>query len=474
MGVTHHFAFENDHRLRLMREQLVYSSKASRRGAYAAVVLASIIAFSFCAITPLGPAPVENGVLFCLGIMAWSICALVSDAIFSRRTLTDAEVPYWHLAFTALHGANGLAWAMAVFAFWMPDNPLNQMALLMLCVLAIGNAANEHGESLLFVATLSVVHAFVTSLGFLLQDTEIGSVAMIVLPTSIVWYGFMTMHAQRRFRELVTTRLRNEDLVSEAAASRDEALVLKAKAESASNAKSAFLANMSHELRTPLNAIIGFSQIVRDELFGPLNNARYKDYMVDIEGSGQHLLGIINDILDIAKIESGKTELHREWVRPESVVEDAIRVVSGHPSANGVQLKTDYAHAGAAIHGDQRMLRQSVINLLSNAVKHTPADRVVSVRTEMTPSYALRIVVTDEGQGIAPHMVERVFEAFEQADNSYARDKQGTGLGLALVRAFVTAHHGRVWLESQVGKGTRAIIELPDVRAANDGIELAA
>jgi len=228
--------------------------------------------------------------------------------------------------------------------------------------------------------------------------------------------------------------------------------------------QAALLNSISHELRTPLNAIIGFSQIVRDEMFGPVGSPRYKDYMIDIEGSGQHLLGIINDILDIAKIEANRMTLTREWIDPASFIAEAAAVTRGQPRAMGVAIEVEQGPTGAVVYADARMMRQTLINLLSNAVKHSLPGTPVLIRTHVTAGGRLRLEVVDQGAGIPQDMLEKVFDAFEQADNSFAREKQGTGLGLALVRAFVRAHGGRVWLESAPGEGTTAIIELPGAR----------
>jgi two-component system cell cycle sensor histidine kinase PleC len=204
---------------------------------------------------------------------------------------------------------------------------------------------------------------------------------------------------------------------------------------------------------------------VRDELFGPIGNPKYQEYLTDIERSGQHLLGIINDILDIAKIEANKMAVAQDWIEPESFIEDAIRVARGHPAAAGSTIVFEAGHGAAEVFGDARMLKQTLINLLSNALKHNTPGEPVTIRTSLTAAPALRIEVIDRGVGIPAKMLERVFGAFEQADNTYSRERQGTGLGLALVKAFVSAHKGKVWLESDVGAGTTAIVELSEIRS---------
>jgi two-component system cell cycle sensor histidine kinase PleC len=465
-------AADDGHAARLLHEQVEHAARATGRGAYGATILAAILAFTWHSVDALGNAPLEDCLWFVSGVAIWSVAAM---ALVRARNWQNADHSYdrqWYGAFALLYLANGLVWGSAAFFLWVPGSEINHFALAMLCILSMANSTVEHAESRLFVTAVSAGSVIVTLSAFLTKPSDVSTAAAFLIPLAAVWFGFMAGTARKRFGELVRTRLENEDLARESADAYRVALDLKQDAEAASKAKSTFLANMSHELRTPLNAIIGFSQIVRDELFGPLNNARYKDYLGDIESSGQHLLGIINDILDIAKIEAGKIELVRDWIDPRGFVEDAVRVTRGHPSAASVTVAMSFDHREQLVHGDARMLRQSVINLLSNAAKHTPAGQVVHVTTALNENGSVRIKVIDQGPGLPSHMVERVFNAFEQADNSYAREKQGTGLGLALVRAFVSAHDGRVWLESEPGLGATAIIELP--AAPHDAARIAA
>ncbi len=455
---------------RLTREQLDRCATATLRGAQGVPPLAASIAAAFHFVPALGPVDAAAAIFFFLLPTTWALAAIALIKMYNAQPSENRDLRAWYGVFCGLFVFNGIAWGAAAFLLWVPDAPLNNFGLLMLCLLSISNATSEHSESLGFVASIAIAEVAVCGMAFAVQPSSIGLAAAVLLPIALVWFGYMTVTANRRFVELVMIRIRNEDLARDFAASRDEALVLKGQAESASHAKSAFLANMSHELRTPLNAIIGFSQIVRDEMFGPIGSSRYKGYMADIEGSGQHLLGIINDILDIAKIEANRMKLSREWVDPAGFIAEAVSVTRGHPRAMGIQIDVEQSAPGAAVYADARMMRQTIINLLSNAVKHSLPGTPVKVRTVVTPGGRLRIEVADQGAGIPAGMLDKVFEAFEQADNTFAREKQGTGLGLALVRAFVGAHSGKVWLESAPGEGTTAIIELPGARPSSNSL----
>ncbi|WP_339914827.1 ATP-binding protein [uncultured Brevundimonas sp.] len=231
------------------------------------------------------------------------------------------------------------------------------------------------------------------------------------------------------------------------------------RAEAANQAKSEFLANMSHELRTPLNAINGFSEIMEAEMFGPLGDARYKGYAADILQSGQHLLSLINDILDMAKIEAGKLTLHYEKVSLQELCEDAIRLMRGKIQESGLTLSLD-APDLPEIDADHRGLKQIMLNLISNAVKFTPegGDIIVALRSE---EGRVRVAVTDTGIGIAPEDVARLARPFEQVEGQHSKTTQGTGLGLSLTRSLIELHHGEMVIDSEPGRGTTVSFALP-------------
>jgi two-component system cell cycle sensor histidine kinase PleC len=233
----------------------------------------------------------------------------------------------------------------------------------------------------------------------------------------------------------------------------------KIRAETANRAKSEFLANMSHELRTPLNAINGFSEIMASEMFGPLGDPRYREYVSDILSSGQHLLSVINDILDMAKIEAGKLNLRFEPVAVEEAAEDAYRLVRGRAEAAGLDLTVDMPPL-PEVEADYRAIKQVLLNLLSNALKFTPRGGAVTLAAAQVGE-AVRLSVRDTGIGIAPEDLARLAQPFEQVETQHAKTTQGTGLGLALSKALVEAHGGRLELDSRPGQGTTASFLLP-------------
>jgi signal transduction histidine kinase len=224
--------------------------------------------------------------------------------------------------------------------------------------------------------------------------------------------------------------------------------------ETASRHKSEFLASMSHELRTPLNAIIGFSEVLLDQMFGDVNE-RQTLYLNDILTSGRHLLSLINDILDLSKIEAGKMELEPSTFSLPAVLEAGITMVRERATNHGIALALDVAPGVDAIEADERKVKQVVFNLLSNAVKFTPDGGRIEV-TARRNGASVEVAVRDTGIGIDPADQERIFEDFQQAGQ-----REGSGLGLALARSFVSLHGGRLWVESEVGAGATFTFTLP-------------
>ncbi len=228
--------------------------------------------------------------------------------------------------------------------------------------------------------------------------------------------------------------------------------------ELASQHKSEFLANMSHELRTPLNAIIGFSEVLAEGMFGEINE-KQTEYLRDILESGQHLLSLINDILDLSKIEAGRMELEPTDFDLPSAIENALILVRERASRRGITLQRSVDNRLGMIGADERKIKQVLLNLLSNALKFTPEGGRIDVWAGIVDGMA-EISVTDTGVGIAPEDQEAVFEEFRQVGGA-EKKAEGTGLGLALCRKFVELHGGRIWVKSQIGVGSTFAFTLP-------------
>ena len=240
----------------------------------------------------------------------------------------------------------------------------------------------------------------------------------------------------------------------------------KEEAELANRAKSAFLANMSHELRTPLNAIIGFSEMIREETFGPVGSPKYLEYVKDINESGEHLLGLINDILDLSKIEAGKTEVHEEDVDVARVVRSCLTLVTEQAESGGVEIECDILATLPALRADERQLKQILVNLLTNAIKFTPSGGKVTLGIWSRAQSGYVFQVIDTGIGIAIEDIPKALAPFQQIDSGLNRKHEGSGLGLPLAKSLVEIHGGSLDLQSKVGVGTTVTVRFPAERIA--------
>ncbi|MGZ4316006.1 MAG: sensor histidine kinase [Gaiellaceae bacterium] len=291
-----------------------------------------------------------------------------------------------------------------------------------------------------------------------------------VLSWSLIWPiqrigGRLAGIASGDFSGRVDVANRDElgDLATNVNRMNDELRRVYRELESASRHKSEFLANMSHELRTPLNAIIGFSQVLREKMFGEINE-KQQEYLEDILSSGNHLLSLINDVLDLSKVEAGQVELEINPFSLREALERGVVMVRERAMTDGVQLVLELDPAAELVEGDERRIRQVIFNLLSNAVKFTPPGGRVELKSARLDGEA-RVSVIDTGPGIATEDQERIFEEFQQTEAG-AGQREGTGLGLALSKRLVELHGGRIWVDSEPGDGSAFVFTLPS-RAAS-------
>ncbi|GEO39291.1 signal transduction histidine kinase [Skermanella aerolata] len=247
----------------------------------------------------------------------------------------------------------------------------------------------------------------------------------------------------------------------------EELRVAKIVAEEANSIKAAFLANLSHELRTPLNAIIGFSEIIRDEMYGIDSREKYQEYASDIHENGQHLLSLIQDILDFSRLQSGRATLREESVDLAQAAGAAMGAVSTMARERGVNLTIGIRPGMPPIHADPTRIRQILINLIGNAVKFTPAGGRVEIRAGLSDDGGAVLQVIDSGIGMAPEDIPRALEPFCQLENTYTRRFGGTGLGLPLCKTLAERHGGTLSIDSRLGVGTTVTVRLPQQRVAD-------
>jgi two-component system cell cycle sensor histidine kinase PleC len=275
---------------------------------------------------------------------------------------------------------------------------------------------------------------------------------------------------------LLTFRMRANTLATLEARAEKDALIgeleeakaisddARRRAESANVAKSHFLAQMSHELRTPLNAILGFSEVMKAEVFGAHSVSAYKDYATDIHGSGVHLLGLINEILDLSRIEAGRYELNEESIALEAIVQDCHHLLNLRANKRGIAIHESFETNLPRIWADERAVRQICLNLLSNAIKFTPRKGEIWLKVGWTASGGQYISVKDTGSGIAEEEIPIVLSSFGQGSNSIRSAEQGAGLGLPIAKNLVDLHNGTFALKSKLRIGTEVIVTFPPER----------
>jgi two-component system, cell cycle sensor histidine kinase PleC len=276
-----------------------------------------------------------------------------------------------------------------------------------------------------------------------------------------VYFIIMAQRLNTTARAMFEFRAEKDALIAELEEEKSISDNARAQAEAANIAKSRFLATMSHELRTPLNAILGFSEVMHTELFGPHSNPTYKDYAGNIHESGAHLLHLINEILDLSRIEAGKYELTEEEVSLDTVVHDCWRLLKLRADAKGQTVTLEIAATAPLIRADARATRQICLNLLSNALKFTPRGGHIAVSVASTADGGVALAVKDNGPGIPPSEIHKVMQPFGQGSLAHQNAEGGTGLGLPIVKGLIELHGGTFALTSELRRGTTADVRFP-------------
>ena len=418
---------------------------------------------------------VATGLLFGFGAepisaAAWTCGILCIHAAIIRGCgifLTEAPSPLatrkWRTRFVLLDLVYGLCWAAILLHPTGSDVISNTlMMFLMLLVVAVSSMLAASLPIAAFAATAPVTMAI--ALNFILSGTFENYILALL---AVAAEGYFALLAHRLHSTTLATleaRAEKDALIGEleqAKAISDEA---RHRAESANVAKSRFLAQMSHELRTPLNAILGFSEVMKSEIFGAHAVPVYRDYSADIHNSGVHLLNLINEILDLSRIEAGRYELNEEAVSLTHVVADCHHLLKLRASSRGITIHEIFELGMPRIWGDERATRQIVLNLLSNSIKFTPQGGDIWLKAGWTASSGQYLSVKDNGSGIAENEIPIVLASFGQGSNSIKSAEQGAGLGLPIAKSLIDMHGGTFTLKSKLRIGTEVIITFPPER----------
>lgn len=456
---------------RILTVQLALVARSARMARFAAPVWGLVVAL-LSSYGAVGHVPAARSLALPLILtFSVSVCALAMFA-WDRYGAATRDVRKWLWLFIATQVLVSGSWGLMPWLCWEPGNVVNHLFLAAGSMAVLAGLVVVRGSNMVMYAATIMPLVAIGGARFLLGDLPIDRVTGIVAPFVALQLWITGAPLVQRMAEDARLRFKVEDLARELEDTRDEALKKRFEAEAANASKTAFLANMSHELRTPLNAILGFSEIISQECFGPVGSERYRDYAGDIHSSGAHLLSLINDLLDVAKIEAGRMDLAPHALDAARTFDTALKLIGAKAREKEQALVINVDDDAPELWADERAVKQILINLVSNAVKFTPMGGRIAVIGGRAPNGDFQILVRDNGPGIPADKVEKVFSPFNQVDNRFDRQAGGTGLGLALVRGLAELHGGRAWMESEFGHGCSVFITLP-VRHADAAVAAA-
>ena len=405
-----------------------------------------------------------------IGAGAWTAAVLVIHAVivtkcrqFLEKPMHEISARAWRLRFITLDLFYGLAWMfILIHPLGIDEGSSTFMLFVMLLVVAVSSMLASSLPTAVFAATFPVTTAI--ALDFILQGTLRHYILALMALTAQGYFAALTYRLYSSTLATLEARAEKDALIGEleqAKAISDEA---RRRAEAANIAKSRFLAQMSHELRTPLNAILGFSEVMKTEVFGQHVVPAYKEYSADIHNSGVHLLGLINEILDLSRIEAGRYELNEESVSLVAIVEDCHHLLKLRASNRGITIHEVFEPEMPRLWADERAIRQICLNLLSNAIKFTPQAGEIWLKVGWTASGGQYVSVKDTGAGIPEEEIPVALASFGQGSNSIKAAEQGAGLGLPIAKSLVDLHGGTFTLKSKLRIGTEVIVTFPPER----------
>ncbi len=444
---------------RMLRARINFIATSLRNVVWLNPLWALLVIVPFTGILPAFGAISPFRLLAIVGLQV--INSIIAILIYRAYRADASNSRVWLLRLVAFQALVGTGWGIMVWLLWENGNTANNVLVAMSIVGMLWAYATSRPMHFTIYLAAVIPTAALAFVRFAFAPAVIAWGLEYVVGITFLCTIVFALAVKRQFDTILRSRFANEDLTLELRRAHNEALKKRFEAEAANASKTTFLANMSHELRTPLNAILGFSDIIANERLGLVGTPRYREYAHDINTSGTHLLSIINDILDIAKIEAGKMEIDPRVVDPVHAVNAAVKVATPRARERHQRLRVEIAPDTPSPFADERALKQIVINLTSNAVKFTQEGGEILVRCRRAADGGFELCVEDNGPGISSELLDRVFLPFNQIDNRYNRQSGGTGLGLSLVRGLAQLHGGRAWIESEPGAGARAFVYLP-------------
>ena len=400
-------------------------------------------------------------VVWALAMSSLHLYGVYNARNYLRANLEPSMLDYWAPRFKNYSLAFSICFSSILFFFWPSGNLIYQNYLVSAVTISIAPV------TLATICYFPVLHRMLLPLLIALgvRYLTFDDAGHIAVAGVLVIFGLLLkrLAASVNGAMLRSINLQSDKnaLIEQLFRAKRESDAARARAEEANRAKSHFLANMSHELRTPLNAIIGFSEVMAKEIFGGHTKPIYKEYSNDINHSGQHLLGLINDILDLSRIEAGRFQIVEEDIDITQVADEGRHLLDIRAEAQNVKIVADFAPDLPLLSADARAMRQIWINLLTNAIKFSPGGTTVTMIGRIDPSGDLRFGVHDQGAGISEAEIGRVTEAFTQGAAGISQPGKGSGLGLSIVKGLLSAHGGSFEIHSTVGKGTQAEAVFP-------------
>ena len=404
--------------------------------------------------------PFDNLVFWCAANTALTVGRAGIYLAYRKSPTAHSNSRYWLMLFVSTLFLHSLLYSSSNLLIY-PQGEQADKVLFILVIIGIAS-----GGAFSLAAHLPSVIIFVTAmlLPLAIRFTSDGTLPIAFAPMTLV-YGGLLISTSRDLTHFITRSLelqtQNEAIIEDLRSSESALKDARDVAEAANKAKSEFLANMSHELRTPLNAILGFSEVLQKKDYIALGDDRFREYATDINQSGTHLLGLIDDVLDLSKIEAHQYALKEEIVNVNSSISSSLRMIRDRAARKNITLTETLDDGSPAIFGDQRAFRQIILNLLSNAVKFTPEGGTITITSSSEINREVTIRVSDTGIGIKSRDMNLIMEPFGQAESSDSKEYEGTGLGLPLANRLAELQHGSLALESDVGVGTNVTVPFP-------------